>query len=81
MNSKYLVTAYSTFSVAQGNGDPLEIVRNGYDADSPADTLREAKRRAKHLLSDEYQKLTESEQPMSYVQILKGRDVIVDYWR
>ena len=75
------VTAYSQYSFDQADGDPCEMDRNGYDADYPADTLAEARRRARHMLTDEYRHLIESEQPMAYVQIRRGDDVVADFFR
>ncbi|MDO8632791.1 MAG: hypothetical protein Q7R41_20100, partial [Phycisphaerales bacterium] len=45
----------------------------GYDAENEADTLKEARQKARHMLSPEWQRLTESSGPLSYVRIVDTR--------
>jgi hypothetical protein len=71
--SKYLITGYV-------NPDATE---KGYDADREADTLKDAKREAKYMLSERYMLDCESTQMIKRVQILKRgrrdeRDECVD---
>ena len=60
MNSKYHI-------VCAANQDQLE--KDGYTAENEADSIKEARRKAKYMLSDEFQTSNELSQPMTYVQI------------
>lgn len=45
------------------------------------DTIGEAKRKAKHYLSDEYQRVIESSEPMRYAQVVVNGECLYDYFR
>jgi hypothetical protein len=46
------------------------------------ETIKEAKARAKYLLTDEYAKASESEAgPLAYAQVLKDGECVADYFR
>ena len=53
---------------------------DGSDAESPADTLVEAKRRAKCMMTPAYQRVCESSRPITRVQIIRGDECIEDYF-
>lgn len=45
------------------------------------DTIGEAKRKAKHYLTDEYQNLIEASEPMQYSQVVVNGECLYDYFR
>ena len=53
----------------------------GYDSEAQADTLKEAKQRARHMMSEEYLRVVESTVPVVYVEIvnLKTDEVVADF--
>jgi hypothetical protein len=48
----------------------------GYDAERSADTVKEARREAKYMLSDEYRRASEVSDKLAKVQIWKGEELI-----
>ena len=44
----------------------------GYDDEFPAETIKEAKERAKHLMTEEYTRLVESTVPVVYVEVVNN---------
>ena len=67
--AKYLVRGYC------GDTD------GGYDDEYPADTLKEARERAKYLMGESYMRVVESEIAVSYVEILNTQtgEVVADF--
>ncbi len=67
--SKYLIRAYCSDT------------DGGYDAESEADTLKAAKDRAKHFMSDTYTRLVESTVPVAYVQVVNAKtgEIVLDF--
>lgn len=53
----------------------------GYDDESTADTLKEAKERAKYMMTEEHTRIVESTVPIVYVAIKKhdSDDIILDF--
>lgn len=53
----------------------------GYDDESKADTLKEAKERAKSMMSEEHMRVVESTVPVVYVEIIKNDsgEVVADF--
>lgn len=53
----------------------------GYDDESTADTLNEAKLRAREMMSEEHTRLVESTIPVAYVEIIKtdSGEVVADF--
>lgn len=45
------------------------------------DTIAEAKRKAKYYLTDEYQRVIESSEPMRYSQVMVNGECVADYFR
>lgn len=48
----------------------------GYDAERAADTLKDARKEAKYMLSDDYRRASEVSDRLAIVQIWKGRELI-----
>ncbi len=69
MDSKYAIRGYCPDS------------DGGYDSESQADTLKEAKSKARHMMSDEYTRIVESTVKVSYVEIvnLETDEVVSDF--
>ena len=67
--SKYLVRGYCSDT------------DGGYDDESEADTLKEAKAKAKHMMSDTYTRLVESTVSVAYVQVVNAKtgEIILDF--
>ena len=59
--AKYLIRGYC----ADADG--------GYDAETEADNLKEARERAKHMMSEEYTRLVESTVPVLYVEVVNAK--------
>lgn len=53
----------------------------GHDSESEADTLKEAKAKAKHMMSDTYTRLVESTVSVAYVQVVNAKtgEIILDF--
>ena len=68
--AKYLVRGYCSDS------------DGGYDDESQADTLKEAKQRARHMMSDEHTRLVESTVPIIKVEIVNAKtgEIVEDYF-
>jgi hypothetical protein len=45
----------------------------GYDDESPAETLSEAKKRAKYMMSEEHTRIVESTVPVVYVEVINSQ--------
>ncbi len=45
------------------------------------DTLKEAKVRARYLLTDEYQQAAEMQRPLTYAQVLRDGECVADFFR
>lgn len=45
------------------------------------DTIGEAKKRAKYYLTDDYQRIIESSEPMRYAQVVVNGECVADYFR
>lgn len=67
--SKYLIRAYCKDS------------DGGYDEEARAETLREAKAKAKYLMTEEHQRIVESWVPVVYVEIIntKTDEIVADF--
>ena len=67
--SKYLIRGYCSDT------------DGGYDSESEADTLKEARAKAKHMMSDTYTRLVESTVPVVYVQVenAKTGEIVLDF--
>lgn len=67
--SKYLIRGYC----ADTDG--------GYDDETVADTLKEARERAKHMMSEEFTRIVESTVPVRYVQVVNAKtgEVVLDF--
>jgi hypothetical protein len=58
------------------------LERLGADVeDTHLDTLREAKARARYVLTDEFMRACESSQPLGYSQVRLNGEVVADYFR
>jgi hypothetical protein len=65
--SKYLIRGYC------GDTD------RGFDSESEADTLKEARNRARYMLSEAYMRVVESEVPVVYAEVIEAKTgAIVD---
>lgn len=53
----------------------------GYDTENEADTLKEARAKARHMVSLEWQRLTEASGPLSYVRAVDTRSEAVAFER
>ncbi len=55
----------------------------GYDDESSADTLKEAKQRARLMMSDEHMRVVESTVPVIYVEVVNAEtgEVVADFGR
>ena len=51
--------------------------QNGYDAERTVDTLKDARKEAKYMLSDDYRRASEATAKLTTVQIWKG-DTLID---
>lgn len=53
----------------------------GYDDESVADTLKEAKERARYMMSEEHTRVVESTVPVVYVEIIntKTGEIVADF--
>lgn len=58
-----------------------DVLNHECDIVDEFDTIAEAKRKAKHYLSDEYQRLIEASEPMRYAQVVVSGECVVDYFR
>lgn len=45
------------------------------------DTIGEARRKAKHYLTDEYQRTSEASEPLNYAQVCVNGECVADYFR
>ena len=45
----------------------------GYDDESTAETLKEAKERAKYMMSEEHTRIVESTVPVVYVEVINSK--------
>ena len=50
----------------------------GNDAERSADTLKDARKEAKYMLSDEYRRASEASDKLAIVQIWKGNELIAE---
>ena len=50
----------------------------GYDAERSADTLKDARKEAKYMLSDDYRRASEASAKLATVQIWKGSELIAE---
>lgn len=60
----------------QIRGFQTSNTERGCDAEWDADTLAEAKRQAKYMLSDDYRRVCEASNALATVQIWKGNELI-----
>ncbi len=67
MNTTYTITAYRS----------QETVSEGSDYDTTADTLAEAKKRARYTVSEEFRKSGEMRAVFGYSQVRNGADEII----
>ena len=68
-HAKYVIHGY-----CRGSAD-------GYDDESTAETLKEAKQRARHMMTEEHTRIVESTVPVVYVTIQKynSDDILLDF--
>ena len=71
MKSKYQVLVWA-YQDPDGHESP------GFVQDF--ETLKEAKVKARHYLTDEYMNTCEASQPYSYSQVVRGADVLEEYF-
>ena len=81
---KYHITGYQAEAVERSAGN-LSFV-TGWSADGAEDTLKEAQRVARWMLTDEYQTRQEMSEPLVYVQVrIAQRDergeCVADFFR
>lgn len=48
----------------------------GYDAERFADTLKDARKQAKYMLSDDYRNMCEASRVLTKIQIWKGEEMV-----
>lgn len=67
--AKYLIRGYCSDS------------DGGYDDESTADTLKEARDRAKYMMSEEHMRVVESTVPVVYVEVINAKtdEVVLDF--
>jgi len=58
-----------------------QVLDHQCDIVQPCDTIGEARKRAKHYLTDEYQRVIESSEPMGYAQVVVNDECLADYFR
>ena len=81
-SAKYKVLSYDAFSVEKCGGEVRWI--EGYSGEREADNLKEAKRLARYLLSEEYRMSAEMSERHVYASVhLGGEDgeCVHDEWR
>lgn len=70
--SKYLVAA----------GRTQESFERGWDIDYGCDTMKEARSRAKYLLTEEYMLAAEMSEPLGYSQVLNSKgECVADFFQ
>jgi hypothetical protein len=57
------------------------VLNHQCDTVDSFDTVAEAKKRAKYYLTDEYQRVIESSEPMRYAQVVVNGECRYDYFR
>lgn len=57
------------------------VLRHQCDEVIECDTLGEAKRKARYLLTDEHQAAIESSRPLTYAQVVVDGQCLYDYFR
>lgn len=57
------------------------VLSHQYDEVIECDTIGEAKRKARYVLTDEYQRLVEASSPMTYSQVVVDGECLHDYFR
>lgn len=67
--SKYIIRGYCSDT------------EGGYDSENFADTLKEAKERARYMMTEEYLRVVESTVPVVYVEVInaKTEEVVLDF--
>lgn len=63
----YQLQGFQTLNTERGN-----------DAERSADTLKDARKEAKYMLSDEYRRASEVSDKLAIVQIWKGNELIAE---
>lgn len=58
-----------------------QVLNHQCDIVDTFDTIGEAKKRAKHYLTDEYQRLVEMSEPLGYAQVVVDGECLYDYFR
>lgn len=58
-----------------------DLEANGSNVEYDFDTIAEAKRKAKHYLTDDYMHTVEASQPNGYAQIIADGEVLYDFFR
>ena len=77
---KYTVQSYSEYAVDQCGGNVNHIT--GFDSEREADSIKEAKRIAKYMLSEECRISNEASECAAYVQIIdRSGDCVHDEFR
>jgi hypothetical protein len=52
----------------------------GYDAERYADTLKDARKQAKYMLSDDYRNMCEASRVLTKIQIWKGEELVEEFY-
>lgn len=58
-----------------------QVLNHQCDIVDSFDTISEAKKRAKYYLSDDYQRVIESSEPIRYAQVVVDGQCVADYFR
>lgn len=57
------------------------VLNHSCDAVQTCDTIGEAKRLARHYLTDDYQRLCEMSEPLQYAQVVVNDQCLYDFFR
>ncbi len=55
--------------------------QHGYDAERTTETLKDAKREARYMLSEQYRKASEATHRLAITQVWKDGELIHEFWR
>jgi len=61
-------------------GSQSEVLNSQCDIEEEHETVAEAKRRARYVLTEEYRRNCESTSRLGYSQVLVNGDVVADYF-
>lgn len=62
-------------------GFQTDNTERGYDAERFADTLKEARREARYMLSATYTRVCESTHDLEVIQVWDGDTLVFEVWR